>query len=83
MATGMTPSQVVIANEELVRSLERHASEEVLSANIGDDPEDVELKYLFMAQMLALTTTREQRKDMALQLMTTMARQQGGDPDLP
>jgi hypothetical protein len=74
----MTPSEVIIANETFIEARVGKASADVLDANMGKDFDAVKLKYLFLAQMLASTTTRQQRAKMAMDFVQMMAMQQGG-----
>ena len=78
-----TPSGVVIWLEEFIRDLERKASEEVLSQHFdGLEPTDVQLRLMFLAQMVASNTNTDQRKGWSVRIIADIARLSGHPLDL-
>jgi hypothetical protein len=75
----MTPAEVAIANEDLIRALGASASAEVLDQHLGDDVASLKQRYLCLCQMLALFTTLSQRKDWNIRFIDIQAKAHGVD----
>lgn len=75
-----SPADVIFWLEEFVRALDAHASEELLSQHMDKlDTNQLQLRLMFLAQMVASNTTTEQRKGWSVKLITDMARHFGVD----
>jgi hypothetical protein len=80
--TDNSPSGVLKDNEEFITLLANQASAEVLDKFTGQfTPDDIQLRYLFLAQMLASCTERGQRQNWNVEFIKMMARHHGVDPD--
>jgi hypothetical protein len=72
--TDNTPSAILQSNEEYVNLLANKASAEVLTQYLKQyTPGDLELRYMFLAQMVAVQTTPTQRAEWNTQFINMMA----------
>lgn len=77
-----SPSAVLIWLEQFIRDLEERASQEVLTQHFsGLSLEDVQLRLLFLGQMVASHTATTERKQWSIELITHMARHEGVELD--
>lgn len=77
-----TPSSVLIWIEDYVRALAGKASAEILTQHTaGLEPQQLEMRLLFLAQMVASNTDTNERREWSMALIKDMARHDGVDLD--
>jgi len=73
MTPPFKPSEIMKATEDFIRALEHKSSRDVIDKHMGSD-EEIRIKYLFLCQMLASTTSIIDRMEMNTRFIAMLAR---------
>jgi len=75
-----SPSGILKDIEDFTRLLYNKGSDEVLTQHLKQfSPDDIELRYMFVCQMMALSMTRGERMQMQIDMIKMLAKHDGVD----